>query len=72
MTGTITIWECQDCGALYSKETACYCTIDDEGNRCMKGSQVCRNLGTFTSAQIKKLRPFRESGNLKQTQEIVR
>ena len=59
---TITIWECQDCGQLYSKPEECFCCVDAEGNYFGKHQQYeIRKLGTYTAKQIKSLRPLKVS-----------
>jgi hypothetical protein len=60
---TITIWECQDCGALYAERATCWCCVDMEGHYTGKrGKYEIKCLGTYTAAQIKRLRPFRGAG----------
>jgi len=61
MPKTIEIWECQECGALYSKRLSCWCCIDQEGGYTGKrGKYEITKLGEFTAKQIKKLRPYRK------------
>lgn len=62
---TITIWECQDCGKLYAKKEECWCCIDDEGEYTGKhGHYEIKCLGTYTTKQIKSLRPFYKAKKL--------
>lgn len=61
MAKTIEIWECQECGALYSKQLSCWCCIGMEGEYYgKKGKYEIKKLGEFTANQIKKLIPYRK------------
>lgn len=56
---TISIWECNKCGALYSKDEACYCSRDIDGNPTMLADQECIKIGDFTSKELKKTLRFK-------------
>jgi hypothetical protein len=68
---TITIWECQDCGNLFSKKEQCWCCVDTEGQYTGKHKAYeIKCLGTFRaiaprgrncgSKQIIRIRPSRK------------
>jgi hypothetical protein len=58
----LTIWECQDCGKLYTEKVDCWCCIDDKGEYTGKrGHYEIKRLGTYTTKQIKSLKPVHES-----------
>ena len=59
---TITIWQCQDCGKLYAERATCWCCVDMEGQyKGKQGKYQIKKLGTYTAAQLKRLRPFRKA-----------